>query len=175
MADTWNLFCSQVAFAASKPMCYIKNADATLVVKIRRIRVRNNQTGAVTGVVCQLELRKYNTSFTPGTNVPVTPTKLDSSIAGAMDADITMGNATSISAGTLEGTLDRMFWSSDEPSISTATNDELQVLSGLTTLYEWIPHSDVQPLTLRQNETMVVFNTTGAAGLLDTIVEFTVE
>jgi hypothetical protein len=174
MASTFTSFASQITFAANKAMSYIMNTNAVNVVKVRKIAVKNNQTSSVTGVICQLELRKYSTALTFTGNTSITPTSLDSANT-ALTGTITAGSATTIATGTLLGTLDRMFWSSDEPAISTATNDELQCLNGLTTLYEWIPHSDVQPITLRENQALVVFNTTGAAGLLDTIITFTVE
>jgi hypothetical protein len=77
--------------------------------------------------------------------------------------------------GTLTGVSKRVFWSSDEPAISSATSDELECVLPLNVIYEWQPHSDIQPITLRNGQGLVLFNVTGAAGLVDVYVEYTKE
>jgi hypothetical protein len=71
----------------------------------------------------------------------------------------------------------RVFWSSDEPAASAATNDELQNYVPLNTIYEWQPHSDVQPITIRNGQCLLLFNvTTGTpAGTMDIYITFTKE
>ena len=170
MASTFNAFYGGVAFAATKNMAAVLNGHATEVIKIRRITLFNSQTSAVTGVVCQIELRTY-TSGTLTTPTSVTPTSYDSTNAAAT-------TLTTAHAGTIGGTastLRRIIWSSDEAAASTATSDELENLPPLNVLYEWQPHSDVQPITLRQNQMVMVYNVSGAAGLLDVAIEYTVE
>jgi len=170
MAQTFNAFFSGVAFAATKNMASIINQHATEVIKIRRITLFNSQTAAVTWVVCQIELRKY-TSATLTAPTSVTPTSYDSTNTSPI-------SIVTAHAGTIGGTaasLRRIIWSSDEAAVSSATSDELENLPPLNVLYEWQPHSDVQPITLRQNESVIVYNVSWAAGLLDVAIEYTKE
>jgi len=54
--------------------------------------------------------------------------------------------------------------------------DELECLPALSILWDaGYGDSNVQPLTLRQNEMLVLYNTVGAAGLVDIWIEFTDE
>lgn len=173
MAESFTAYFNGIAFAASKNMGAILNTHTTELLKVRRVGLLNAQTAAVTGVLCQLEMRAYFTG-SPGLTSPtsVTPTKHDSN--NTSPASATIGHAGTI-AGTPE-TLRRVFWSSDEAAISTATNDELETFVPLNTIFDaGYGDSNVQPLTLRQNQMSLVFNTTGAAGLLDTWKEFTRE
>jgi hypothetical protein len=173
MAQTFTSYNSGVAFAASKNMGAVLNGHASEVLKIRRVGLLNAQTAAVTGVICQLEMRGYF-SGSPGLTSPtaVTPTAHDSTNSAPTTA--TYGHAGTI-AGTAT-TFRRVFWSSDEAAISTATLDELQTLVPLNIIFDaGYGDSNVQPMTLRQNQMALVFNTTGAAGLLDTWIEFTKE
>lgn len=173
MAQTFTAYYSGVAFAASKNMAAVLNGHATEVLKIRRVGLLNAQTAAVTGVLCQLEMRGYFAG-SPGLTTPtaVTPTSHDTNNTAPTTA--TYGHAGTI-AGTAT-TFRRVFWSSDEAAISTATIDELETFVPLNTIFDaGYGDSNVQPMTLRQNQMALVFNTTGAAGLLDTWIEFTKE
>jgi hypothetical protein len=68
----------------------------------------------------------------------------------------------------------RIFWSSDEPSISTATSDELECFVPLNVVWDaGYGDADVQKLAIRTGESFLTYNTTGAAGLVDTWGEFT--
>jgi hypothetical protein len=170
MAETFNAFFGGVAFAATKNMAAISNLHATELLKIRRITLFNSQTAAVTGVICQIELRKTASVGLSGLTA-VTPTKYDSN--NTLPANATIGHAGTI-AGTSE-TLRRIVWSSDEAAVSALGSDEVENFPPLNVLYEWQPHSDVQPITLRQNDGIMVCNVSGAAGLLDVAIEFTRE
>lgn len=170
MAQTFNAFYGGVAFAASKNMAAILNTHATEQIKIRRITLFNSQTVAVTGVLCQIELRTYVSGTLTGPTA-VTPVSYDSTNTAAAAA--TFGHAGTI--GGTASTLRRIVWSSDEAGASSATSDELQNFPPLNVLYEWQPHSDIQPITLRQNQMVMVFNVSGAAGLLDVAIEYTKE
>jgi hypothetical protein len=69
-----------------------------------------------------------------------------------------------------------VFWSSDEAAISTGTLDELETFVPLNIIFDaGYGDSNVQPLALRQTQMAMVYNVTGAAGLLDTWIEFTKE
>lgn len=173
MAQSWTAYYSGVTFAASKNMGAVLNTHATEILRIRRVGLLNAQTAGVTGVLCQLEMRGYFAG-SPGLTSPtaITPTSHDST--NTAPASATYGHAGTI-AGTAT-TFRRVFWSSDEAAISTATLDELETIVPLNIIFDaGYGDSNVQPLTLRQNQMALVFNTTGAAGLLDTWIEFTKE
>lgn len=171
MAESFTAYFSGIAFAASKNMAALLNTDATETIAIRRCGYLNAQTAAVTGVLCSLEVRGYFAgSPSLGSPTTVTPTAHDSSNTAA--AALTAG-----SAGTIGGTATtfrRVFWSSDEAAIATATNDELETFVPLNIVFDaGYGDSNVQPLTLRENQMFLNFNASGAAGLLDTWIEFT--
>ncbi len=173
MAQTFTAYYSGIAFAASKNMGAVLNSHATEILRIRRVGLLIAQTAEVTGVLCQLEMRGY---FAGGVSLTsptaVTPTSHDTTNTAPTTA--TYGHAGTI-AGTAT-TFRRVFWSSDEATISTATMDELETFVPLNIIFDaGYGDSNVQPLTLRQTQMAMVFNTTGAAGLLDTWIEFTKE
>lgn len=170
MANTWNLLVQAKAFATSTVMLGLLNAG-TRVLRLRRVGVLNNQTAAVTGVVCQFDLRYYTgAGWTSPTSV--TPVAHDSSNSAL--SSVTAGHA-----GTPTGSsnvLRRVLWSSDEPSASAGTSDEWECLVPLNIIWDaGYGDANVQPLTLRQNEAFFVYNTVGAAGLADFWAEFTDE
>ena len=170
MANTWTVYAQGVSFAANKNMLAILNAG-TRVLRIRRLGFLNNQTAAVTDVVCLGEIRRYSgAGLTGQTAVP----------AIAHDSTNTALQSVTIgTGGTPSGTselLRRYLWSSDEPAVSGATVDELECLVPLNVLWDaGYGDANVQPLTLRQNEMLCLFNTGGAAGLVDVWMEFTDE
>jgi|GEM_PF-3591692 len=174
MAQTWTAYYSGVAFAASKNMAAVLNSHASEVLKIRRAGLLNAQTAAVTGVLCQIEARTYQTG-SPGLTAPtaITPTSHDTT--NTAPASATYGHAGTIAGTAL--TLRRVFWSSDEAAISAATSDELETYVPLNIIFDagYGDSTNVQPLALRQNQMYMHFNTTGAAGLLDSWIEFTKE
>lgn len=173
MAQTFTAYYSGVAFAAGKNMAGILNGHATEVLKIRRIGLLNAQTAAVTGVLTQLELRKYPATSTLTAPTAVTPTTHDSTNSAPTTA--TYGHAGTWGGGT-PVVLRRIFWSSDEAAISSATSDEFETYVPLNIIFDaGYGDSNVQPLTLRQGEGVSVYNTVGAAGLLDCWIEFTKE
>lgn len=167
MAQTFTAYYSGVAFAATKNMAAILNGHATETIKIKRIGLLNSQTAAVTGVLCSIELRKYTGATLTGSTA-VTPTTHDNTNTAPTTA--TYGHAGTIGGTPL--TLRRIFWSSDEAAISTATSDELETYVPLNIIYDAYGDTEIQPMTLRQNEMIMVYNVSGAAGLLDVWIEF---
>lgn len=173
MAQTFTGYYSGVAFAATKNMAAVLNSHASEILKIRRVGILNSQTVAVTGVLCSIEMRGYF-SGSPGLTAPtaITPTAHDST--NTAPASATYGHAGTI-AGTAT-TFRRIFWSSDEAAISTATSDELETFVPLNIIFDaGYGDSNVQPMTLRQTQMAMVYNVSGAAGLLDSWIEFTKE
>lgn len=170
MAQTFFGYCAGVTFAATKNMHALLNGHATEILKVREIVLSNAQTAGVTGVACSMELRNY------------TGAGLSGSTAGTLHTcDSTNTSPTTYTlghAGTISGTPVSWWswiWSSDEAAVSGATSDELECFTPLNIVYGWIPHSDVQPWTLRQNEMAMVYNVSGAAGLLHSRMCFTKE
>jgi hypothetical protein len=170
MANTQTAYFTGVAFAATKNMAAILNTHATEKIKILRVGLLNAQTAGVTGVLCAIELRKY-TSGTLAAPTAVVPVKHDSTLAAPLSA--TIGHAGTI--GGTPVTLRRIFWSSDEAAISTGTLDEWETLVPLNIIWDaGYYDASVEPLTLNQNEMIMVYNVSGAAGLLDVWIEYTV-
>ncbi|MBI2818115.1 MAG: hypothetical protein HYX72_14365 [Acidobacteria bacterium] len=170
MANTWTVYAQGISFAAGKNMLAILNGGAR-VLRIRRMGFLNNQTVAVTGVVCLGEIRRYSAAGLTGqTNVPAIAH--DSTNSALQTVTVGTGGTP---AGTSE-LLRRYLWSSDEPAVSGATVDELECLVPLNVLWDaGYGDANVQPLTIRQNEMLCLFNTVGAAGLVDVWIEFTDE
>lgn len=171
MAQTFRTYCAGVAFAATKNMHAILNSHASEILKIRRMGLSNAQTAAVTGVVCAMEHRLYRTNASLTSPTAVTPVSMDSTNTAPTTA--TYGHA-----GTIGGTaeiLNAWIWSSDEAAVSSATSDELECLIPLNIIYDWIPHSDIQPITLRQAQMNMIYNVSGAAGLLHSYMDWTKE
>lgn len=170
MANTWTALAQGVVFAATKNMLAILNGGAR-VLRIRRIGLLNIQTVAVTGVVCLLELRRYTAGTLTGPTA-VTPVAHDTGNSAL--SSVTIGYL-----GTLGGTpttLRRIIWSSDEPKLTTAQNNEWECLVPLNIVWDaGYGDANVQPLTLRTNEMLVIYNVSGAAGLLDSWIEFSDE
>lgn len=170
MADTWTLYNQGITFAATKNMAAILNGGSN-VLRIARVGLLNSQTGAVTGVACFMELRWYPATATLTTPTSVTPVAHDSTNAAL--SSVTAGNSGT-AGGSTPVTLRRIFWSSDEPAISSATSDELETYVPLNVIWDaGYGDTDVQKLAVRQNQMVTVHNTTGAAGLLDSWIEFT--
>jgi hypothetical protein len=141
-------------------------------IKIRRVGFINNQTAAVTGVITAGELRFY-TSATWGSPTSVSPIAHDSTNSA-------LSSVTAGYAGTPGGTgptvIRRYVWSSDEPKLTTAQNNEWETLIPLNIIWDaGYGDSNVQPLTLNPNEGFFIWNITGAAGLVDIWIEFTDE
>lgn len=173
MAETWTAYYSGVTFAVAKNMAAVLNSHASEVLKIRRCGFLNAQTSAVTGVLCQLEVNMYVTG-SPGLSSPTSVTPIAHDTTNSAPTTATYGHAGTISGTAL--TLRRVFWSSDEAAISTATSDELETFVPLNIVMDaGYGDTNVQPITLRQTQMFLCLNTTGAAGLLDTWIEFTKE
>jgi hypothetical protein len=172
MAQTWTAYFQAVAFGNAKNMAAILNTHATEKLSIYRVGILNTQTAAVTGVLVDLQLRVYQ-SGSPSLSSPtaITPTPHDST--NTAPASATYGHAGTI-AGTAQ-TLRRIAWSNDEPAVSSATSDEFECLVPWNIIWDaGYGDSNVQPLTLNQNQMVLLFcNTNSTVGTLDTWMEFT--
>lgn len=151
-------------------MVSILNGGAR-VLKIKRIGFINNQTAAVTGVICLGEIRRYTGAGISG-HTPITPVSHDTTNSALVSVTIgTLGTPTGTST-----VIRRYIWSSDEPAASTATSDEWECLIPLNIIWDaGYGDLNVQSLTLRLNEMLTIYNVSGAAGLVDIWVELTDE
>jgi hypothetical protein len=173
MAMTFTSYNSGISFAASKVMGGIYNRHASEILKIRRVGLLNGQTAAVTGVLCNLEMRL--TTGTPTWTTPVAGVLTSHDSTNTAPTTYDQGNSGTFSGGTSTA-LRRTNWSSDEAAVSAATMDELECFVPLNIIFDaGYGDTNVQPLTLNQNQMAHVFNVSGAAGLLDVWLEFTKE
>ena len=171
MANTY-ILTAQPNFTANYNLLAICNTHASAVVKIRRIRMLNHQVNAVTGVAAFGELRLYTGVSLSGQS-NVAPVKADSGNP-AVDAAILLGYG-----GTPSGTpvvLRRYVWSTDEAVSTSLTVDEYQTIDTWMTIWDvGFGDSNVQKLTLRQNEMVSLYNLAGATGAVTVWISFTVE
>jgi len=169
MANSWTGYNQGITFAASKVMMGLFNAG-TRVLRVARAGLLNNQTAGVTGVVCFMEIRRYPATFTWTTPTSVTPVAHDTTNSAL--SSVTFGNSGT-PGGSTGAVLRRILWSSDEPAASTATSDELECFVPLNVIWDaGYGDTDVQKLALRQNESLILYSTSGAAGLVDAWTEF---
>lgn len=169
MANTWHSAFTGIAFASAKSMIDLFNADATRILRLYRIWMLNNQTSAVTGVITTMKINKLTTGVPSGGST-VTPQPHDSSNSA-------LSNATSGTGRTpTRGNAYRTFlWSNDEPAVGTGSVDEMECLVPLGLIWDsGYGDSNIQPLTLRQNEGWEVQQSgSSAVGVADFDYEFT--
>lgn len=172
MANTWTALYQGVAFAATKNMGAILNGGAR-VLRVRRLGCVNVQTATVTGVICLLDVRRYPATATLTSSTSVTAVAHDTTNSAL--SSVTIGHAGTI-GGTTGVPFRRTIWSSDEPKLTTAQNNEWETLIPLNILFDsGYGDANVQPMVVRTGEMAMCYNTSGAAGLLDTWIEFTDE
>lgn len=170
MANTWTGYNQGVSFGTNKVMMGLFNAG-TRVLRVARAGLLNNQTGAVSGVVCFMELRAYPATFSWTSPTSVTPVAHDTTNSAL--SSVTHGNSGT-PGGSSPSVLRRILWSSDEPAVSSATSDELECFVPLNVIWDaGYGDTDVQKFAVRQNEAFLLFNTSGTVGLVDAWVEFT--
>lgn len=174
MAQTFTAYFNGIAFAVTKNMGGVQNKSASEVLKIYRIGLVNAQTAGVTGVITELNIR-----YVSGGSSVTSPTTIG--IASHDTTNTAPASASYFSGGTFSGaapyTLRRIIWSNDEPATGTLTNDEMECFIPFNIIWDaGYGDSNVQPLTLRQDQSAYVFNVTSTAvGTLDTWIEFTKE
>jgi hypothetical protein len=171
MAKTYTASALGIAFASNKSMLGIINAHATRKVRLYRAWALNNQTTAVTGVLTTLLLRKIS-ALSAG--VAVAPAPHDT---GNVTADLT--SVTCVTGGTFTNTADNAFrqvmWSGDEPSVSSATSDELQCIWPLMCFWDSTGDTNIEPFVCNTNEGIhLVQPGVNAVGVVDVFFEFTV-
>ena len=171
MAKTYTAAATGIAFASNKSLLGIFNAHASRKVKIYRVWMLNNQTAAVTGVITTVNLRKIS-NLTGGS--AITPLAHDTS-----NSSVDLTSVTCVTNGTASNTADNpwrvILWSGDEPAVSSATSDELQCIVPLMCIWDSTGDSNIEPITLNQNEGITLTQPgANAVGILDIFFEFTV-
>jgi hypothetical protein len=144
MAATWSANQQGVAFASAKSMLDVFNGSASAkTIAIVKMLQFNNGTGAVTGVLCTMKIRKTSAA---SAGTAVTPAAFNSASA-ALDANTTAGTGRTITAG---ATFRQYIWSNDEPTVSTATQDEWELLVPFAEVWDLgYGDSGVERLTAR--------------------------
>jgi hypothetical protein len=171
MAKTYTAAAIGVAFASNKSLLGLYNAHASRKVRVYRVWTLNNQTGAVTGVLTTMALRKLS-SLSGGTTV--TPVQHDSANATVDLTSITC-NTNGSFGNTADAQLRIWMWSSDEPAVSSATSDEFQCIVPLMCIWDSTGDSNIEPITLNTNEGVHVLQPgANTVGILDVFAEFTV-
>jgi hypothetical protein len=164
--ETYVLFAEAVVLGNLKSMVSIVNSG-TKILKIKSIKIINNQTTAITGVVAEFGLRRI-TGHSAGTTLT----------ANSFDTADTLASVTTLTNSTVAGegaNLMRYKFSSDEWGVGTQdveANDH--IAQALHPVY--YPQDKTKPLTLRQNQGFTIkclTNTT--AGSFDFEIIFTLE
>lgn len=174
MAQTFTAYFNGITFAATKVMASVLNTHATEVLKIYRIGLVNAQTAGVTGVITELNVRVVSGSATLAG--PTTIAVQTHDTTNTLPLSASYGSAGTV-GGTTPYTLRRTIWSNDEPATGTLTNDEMECFIPFNIVWDaGYGDSNVQPLTLRQDQMAYVWNVTSTAvGTMDTWIEFTKE
>lgn len=169
--DTFMVYAPGVTYNTSKSLVDSTNGDATKKSKLWRLWLLNNQTAAITGVVLLLLFRRLTATSSGGT--ALTPVPCDSA-GTALDADITAGTGRTVTAG---ATFRRVMVSSDEPSVSGASWDEMECNVPLSVLWDTgYGDSNVGPMTFNQNQGFdLQQSTTSVVGICDINFELTQE
>src|SRR5574343_1185249 len=156
--------------ANDKSMLGILNAHATNLVKVWRIWVYPNSTAVTGASMNQFAIRRL-TALTAGT--AVTAIAHDSANA---TKDLTSVTIVTGGTATASGIYFDWFMSSDEPAVSSATNDEIYCLYPFALGLDLTGDSNIEPIVLRQNQGLDVQSSLNlTVGNYDIIIEFTVE
>lgn len=156
--------------ASAKSMLGIINAHATNLVKVWRIWVYPNSTSVNGTAMNQFAVRRL-TALTAGT--AVTPVAHDTANT---TKDLT--SITTVTGGTAtpSGIYFDWFMSSDEPAVSSATNDEIVCMYPFALGLDLTGDNNNTAIVLRQNQGLdVACPLALTIGNYDIIIEFTVE
>lgn len=174
MAYTYTVYCASISWGVNRVMAGMLNHNASQTFTLVRMGMLNNQYTAVTGSAVLPVLRYYGGSSTTSmtwTGFTAQSPVAHDSLAAAMGSN-SIGHSGTPGGPTAQ-TLRRIFWSSDEPAISTATSDELECYVPLNIIWDGgYGDSAVGRLTLRTDQGVILTNTVGSSGSVDTWFEF---
>lgn len=177
MAATWHALVLATGFGSGKWMFDIFNSSSSSrYIRIYRLWVFNNQSGAVTGVLTQLQIKRTNSASAGSTATPVS----HNTGSSALNANTTVGYGRSITCPT-DNLLRQFLWSNDEIAIATGA-----IAIDIDSLECMVPYAEVwnsgygdttvEPQTLigSTSEGLGLFHPgTSTVGTLDTEMEFT--
>jgi hypothetical protein len=169
MAATWRATSAAIAYASSKDMLNVFNATASArIIRAYRAYFFNNGTGAVTGVLTTLQIRRITTA---SAGTAVTPVKHDTN-SGALDANTTCGTGQTVTGTDI---FRRLVWSNDEPTVSAATQDEWELLVPFAEVWNaGYGDSNIEPIVCRATQGFEIFHSgASAVGTADAEIEFT--
>lgn len=166
---TFVLMATGVALGNNKSMVSVLNTLANKILKIQSVKMINNQTSAVTGVVADFRFKRI-TGHSAGTNL--TPQAYD--LNDSLPVGITAITGSTV-AGESTFDLARRLYSTDEwgtGTVDVEANDHIQQQLD----YAWQNQSECKAIFLRQNQGLsikCVTNTT--VSKFDFEITFTVE
>lgn len=169
MAATWRATSGGVAFAASKDMLNVFNgASSTRVIRAYRAYQFNNGTGAVTGVLTTMQVRRI-TAASVGT--AVTPVAHDTA-SSALNVNTTSGTNQTVTGTDI---FRRLVWSNDEPTVSGNTQDEWELLVPFAEIWNaGYGDTNIEPVVCRPGFGFEIFHSGATAvGTNDFEIEFT--
>ena len=143
MANTWRATAQAVAYASGKSMIDLLNAVAsTRYVRVYRAYHFNNGVAAVTGVLTEM---RCNRTSAASAGTAVTPVAHSPAYA-ALNANTTAGTGRTVTVVSL---LRSYLYSNDEPAVSGATMDEMELFVPFAEVWNaGYGDTAVEPITL---------------------------
>ncbi len=143
MANTWRATSQAVAYASGKSMLDVFNALAsTRFIRVYRAYHFNSGTAAVTGVLTEM---RCNRTSAASVGTAVTPVA-NSTTYAALNANTTAGTNRTTTASAL---LRSYLYSNDEPAVSGATMDEMELFVPFAEVWNaGYGDTAVEPITL---------------------------
>lgn len=169
MAATYTAASVDIAYGNGKSMLSVFNGSGSgVVLKVYRIWTINSAITAVTGVVCDVSLRRISTS-SAGTTV--TPLKHDTNSAN-LPAQVAIATNATVTTGDIFRVVNQ---DNDEPASGGTGTNELAILFPLRVIWESGYHDTrIEPIVLREGEGITVRSDTNTTvGTLDVYIEFT--
>ena len=138
MANTWRATAQAVAYASGKSMIDLLNAVAsTRSVRVYRAYHFNNGVAAVTGVLTEMRCNRTSAASAG---------PADSPAYAALNANTTAGTGRTVTVVSL---LRSYLYSNDEPAVSGATMDEMELFVPFAEVWNaGYGDTAVEPITL---------------------------
>ena len=170
MAATFTGYAAAVTFAANKSMLGIYNGSGSgQVIRVYRIWMLNNQTGAISGDLVNMELWTVS-ALSGGSAVTVSP---HDSTNTALNGNVVVQYAAS--AFTDVARLKRFYWWDDEAAIASSTRLEWETMVRLGLVWSCgYDDESIEPIVLREGQGVHLKNGGQfALGNADLMIEFT--
>lgn len=167
---TFHVLAENTAIGNNKSMISLVNAGgSSVVLRIRDIRIVNNQTTAITGVMADFQLRRI-TGHSSGTSL----TPLAHDTTDNLNGSVTASTGATVS-GETSANLRHWKWSSDEWGVGSSDVESFDhTINSLIPMYGQSPKT--KAITLRAGEGITIKQITNStAGAFDVTVLFTQE